>query len=234
LIFLDSSTRINLLLQIRRMWLFLHRAVHGHGHFIFSLVPEPRSRYLQCANETIRGSEWIGASECALMPTERFFSFIIVRTGYIRWDDDDHFVLDQHASSLKQQSVGRHLDMVLPYQIINWWFGSPYLRSKIDIAHSEDKNKHLLPHMVWYGFLYQIINRRFGSPYLRSKTDTTHCDYKNEHLLPHMVWYGFLYQIINGRFGSPYLRSKTDTTQWLQEWTSAASYGLIWFSIPDN
>jgi hypothetical protein len=46
-------------------------------HIFFPLVPEPRSRYLQCANETIRESEWIGASECALMLTEQFFSFII-------------------------------------------------------------------------------------------------------------------------------------------------------------
>ena len=73
-------------------------------HIFFPLVPEPRSRYLQCANETIRESEWIGASECALMLTEQFFSFIIVRTRYIRWDNDELFVLDQHASSLKQQS----------------------------------------------------------------------------------------------------------------------------------
>jgi hypothetical protein len=71
----------NLLLQIRRMWLFLHRAVHGHGHFIFSLVPEPRSRYLQCANETIRESEWIGASECALMLTEQFYHQLIIWYG---------------------------------------------------------------------------------------------------------------------------------------------------------
>jgi len=41
----------------------------------------------------------------------------MVRTSYIRWDDDDvHFVLDQHAdlgfysvNSLKQQSAGRYV-----------------------------------------------------------------------------------------------------------------------------
>ena len=49
------------------------------------------------------------------------FSYIMVRTSYIlmRWwwhDDEVHFVLDQHAeldfysaSSLKQQSAGRHV-----------------------------------------------------------------------------------------------------------------------------
>ena len=42
---------------------------------------------------------------------------ILARTSFIRWDDNDiHFVKDQHAkldyysaSSLKQQSVGRHV-----------------------------------------------------------------------------------------------------------------------------
>jgi hypothetical protein len=52
------------------------------------------------------------ASECGFNANWAFFSFIIVRTSYIRWDDDELFVLDQHASLLKQQSVGRHLDMV--------------------------------------------------------------------------------------------------------------------------
>ena len=55
-------------------------------------------------------------SDCCLTPNEQFFvSYIIVRTSYIQWDDV-HFVLDQHAeldfysaSSLKQQSVRRHI-----------------------------------------------------------------------------------------------------------------------------
>jgi hypothetical protein len=47
------------------------------------------------------------------------FSYIMARTSYIQWFDDHddvHFVLDQHAeldcysaSSLKQQSRGRHV-----------------------------------------------------------------------------------------------------------------------------
>jgi hypothetical protein len=52
------------------------------------------------------------------MPIQQFFSYIMVRTSYFQWDDDDEvcFVLDQHteldfysASSLKQQSEGRHV-----------------------------------------------------------------------------------------------------------------------------
>jgi hypothetical protein len=48
------------------------------------------------------------------MPIQQFFSYIKVN---FQWDDDEvHFVLDQHtelnfycASSLKQQSAGRHV-----------------------------------------------------------------------------------------------------------------------------
>ena len=58
-------------------------------------------------------------SDCSLMPLEQFFIFIIARTvTSIRWDDDDdddicfekeHAYLDFYsASSLKQQSMGRH------------------------------------------------------------------------------------------------------------------------------
>ena len=52
------------------------------------------------------------------MPNEQFFSYIMARTIYFQWDDDDDicFVLDQHtlvlfysASSLKQQYTGRHV-----------------------------------------------------------------------------------------------------------------------------
>ena len=52
------------------------------------------------------------------MPSEQYFSHIMVRTSYILCDDDDdvYFVLDQHAeldiysaSSLKQQTVDRHV-----------------------------------------------------------------------------------------------------------------------------
>jgi hypothetical protein len=62
-------------------------------------------------------SEWV--SDFCLTPNEQFFSYIMARTSYIQWNDDDddvQFVLDQHAeldfysaSSLKQQSVGRHV-----------------------------------------------------------------------------------------------------------------------------
>ena len=50
------------------------------------------------------------------MPKEQLFKYIMARTSYIQWNDVDvRFVLDQHAefdfycaSSLKQQSGGRH------------------------------------------------------------------------------------------------------------------------------
>ena len=59
-----------------------------------------------------------------LAPTQQFFSFIIARTSYIQWHDDDEVwsVLDQRAwldlysgSSLKQQSAGK---LVAPLRLI--------------------------------------------------------------------------------------------------------------------
>jgi hypothetical protein len=58
---------------------------------------------------------WV--SDYCLTPNEQFFSYIMARKSYIQWDDDDvRSVLDQHAeldfdiaSSLKQQSAGRHV-----------------------------------------------------------------------------------------------------------------------------
>jgi midasin (ATPase involved in ribosome maturation) len=73
--------------------------------------------FLQKANqnELDFNNEWV--SDCCLMPNEQFFSYIFERTSYIQWDDNDvYFVLDQHvlleiysATSLKQQSAGRHV-----------------------------------------------------------------------------------------------------------------------------
>jgi hypothetical protein len=59
--------------------------------------------------------EWV--SDYDLTPNEQFFSCIIAITSYFQWNDDDvRFVLDQYteldfnsASSLKQQSAGRHV-----------------------------------------------------------------------------------------------------------------------------
>ena len=55
--------------------------------------------------------DWM--SDCCLMPTQQFFSYIMARTSSnFQWDDDVNFILDQHASldfynasSLKQQSA---------------------------------------------------------------------------------------------------------------------------------
>ena len=44
-------------------------------------------------------SEWV-SSDCRLMPSKQFFSYIIARTSCtFHWDDDDDvcFVLHQHA-----------------------------------------------------------------------------------------------------------------------------------------
>ena len=38
-----------------------------------------------------------GVRDCCLKPNEKIFSYIMARTSYIRWDDDDvRLVLDQH------------------------------------------------------------------------------------------------------------------------------------------
>ena len=40
--------------------------------------------------------KWV--NDCCLTPNEQFFSYIMLRTKYIRWDDDDvPFVLDQYT-----------------------------------------------------------------------------------------------------------------------------------------
>jgi hypothetical protein len=61
-------------------------------------------------------SEW--DSDRCLTSSRQFFSLNMMRTSYIWWDgwDDVSFVLDQHAklvlycaSSLKQQSAGKHI-----------------------------------------------------------------------------------------------------------------------------
>jgi hypothetical protein len=55
-------------------------------------------------------------SDYCLMSNEQLFSFIMVRTSYIRWDDV--FVLEQDAlldcfsaSSLKEQYAGRPIEL---------------------------------------------------------------------------------------------------------------------------
>ena len=55
--------------------------------------------------------QWM--SDCCLT-----LSVVMVRTSYIRWDDDVRFILDQHAYMsivlgwLRQQSAGRHVPPV--------------------------------------------------------------------------------------------------------------------------
>ena len=61
---------------------------------------------------------WPKALEPPIYCNARIISYTMARTSYIQWHDDDvRFVLDQHvlklylncASSLKQQSEGRHI-----------------------------------------------------------------------------------------------------------------------------
>ena len=67
-------------------------------------------------NIVARTSEWV--RDCSLTPIQQFFLAISWREQVnLQWDDDEvRFVLDQHAeldfcsaSSLKQQSTGRHV-----------------------------------------------------------------------------------------------------------------------------
>jgi hypothetical protein len=70
---------------------------------------------IQSTGTLVKISEWV--SDCCLEINEQFFSYIMARTSYIQWNDDDVcFLLDLHAyldfysaSSLKQQFVGRHV-----------------------------------------------------------------------------------------------------------------------------
>ena len=44
--------------------------------------------------------EWLWVSDCCLMPNEQFFRYVMARTSYIQWDDDDndvHFIPNQYA-----------------------------------------------------------------------------------------------------------------------------------------
>ena len=59
---------------------------------MFGPVVLKRELLLQlCQTETWLDWHWV--SDCCLTP---IFSYIIVRTS-IQWDDDVHFVLDQHT-----------------------------------------------------------------------------------------------------------------------------------------
>jgi hypothetical protein len=49
-------------------------------------------------NASIRFINLSVVSDCCLTPTQQFFSYLMGRRCYIRWDDNNvHFVLDQDA-----------------------------------------------------------------------------------------------------------------------------------------
>jgi hypothetical protein len=59
-------------------------------------------------------------SDCGLAPNEQYISYIMARTSYIWWDDDDaHFILALHteldfhsANLLKLHSTDRHVALL--------------------------------------------------------------------------------------------------------------------------
>ena len=51
-----------------------------------------------CENRSFRKTLYLmWVSDWCLNQCEQFFSYIMARTRYIWWDDDVHFVLDQHT-----------------------------------------------------------------------------------------------------------------------------------------
>jgi hypothetical protein len=47
-------------------------------------------------NNDVNIVEWV--SDCCLTPNELFFSYIMARTSYIRWDDNDiSFIIDRQT-----------------------------------------------------------------------------------------------------------------------------------------
>ena len=86
---------------------------------------------------------------------EQFFSYIMARTSYIQWNDDDvRFVLDQHAeldfysaSSLNQQSASRH---VAPIGHIFWFRVNQSVFFLLNVACLAEKQQiHILYSLVW-------------------------------------------------------------------------------------
>jgi len=83
-----------------------------------------KGKFCDCMEYHESLCQWV--SDCCLTPSQQFFSYIMARTGYFQWDDDEvRFVLDQHAeldfysaSSLKQQSAA---DMSLHSDTLFWF-----------------------------------------------------------------------------------------------------------------
>jgi hypothetical protein len=66
-----------------RYWISL--TVRVHVHLLFSEY-----------GDLLDFFEWV--SDCCLTPTQQFCSYIVARTSYAQWNEDEvRFVLDQHA-----------------------------------------------------------------------------------------------------------------------------------------
>jgi len=73
------------------------------------MTPEKEKKSLSHLLLLIKVNDW------CLTPNKQFVSYVMVKTNYLRWYNDVHFVLDQHAdldsyltNSLKQ-SVDRYI-----------------------------------------------------------------------------------------------------------------------------
>ena len=83
-------------------------------------------------------------SDCCLTPNEQLCIYIMAKTSYIQWNVDDvRFVLDKHAlldlycaSSLKQQSVGRHITQLGKELTILCFFSPYYCMFRREVAHT--------------------------------------------------------------------------------------------------
>ena len=83
------------------------------------LTPPTTGREQRCL-----GREWV--SDFCLKPTQQFVSYIMIRTSYFQWSDEEvRFVLDLHTdldlygdSSLEQQSADRY---VAPSDTFSWF-----------------------------------------------------------------------------------------------------------------
>jgi len=76
------------------------------------------------ATASLKVNAWV--SDCGLMPSEKFFSYIMARTSYIQWEDNDAcFVLNQHTGlyfvMLAHWNNSLRVDMSLHSDTLSWF-----------------------------------------------------------------------------------------------------------------
>jgi len=92
---------------------------YGFHEKLISIIIKSKMSYFRKQEGQYGFSEWVSewVSDCCLMPIQHFSAISWREQVNFQWDDDDvRFVLDQHAeldihsaSSLKQQSAGKHV-----------------------------------------------------------------------------------------------------------------------------